>query len=139
MVKRLLAACFVLLITFLTVGVATAGKKEKATPKDETLVGSVSCAVVAPKPPQPIPGPNGVPLPPDPGQPAPGTNVVPSPINTVRDCLAKGGQVTFHPDNARTDLTIENPDLVKGHEWHRVSITGYPKGNFFHLMSLRAI
>jgi hypothetical protein len=137
--KTLLLTCVALLIAFLTVDTALAGKKEKATPKDETIVGSVSCTIAPPRPVTPIPGPNGVPLPPDPTQPAPGANVLPPPPGTVRECVGKGGQVTFHPDNARTDLVIENPDLVKGHEWHRVSITGYPIGNAFHIMSLRAI
>jgi hypothetical protein len=137
--KTLRLACFALLIAFLTIGVALAGKKEKATQKDETLLGTMSCTVAVAKHATPIPGPNGVPLPPDPTQPAPGANVVPPPPSSVRDCLAKGGQVTFHPDGGRTDLVIENPDLVKGHEWHRVSITGYPSGNSFHIMSLRSI
>ena len=137
--KTLLLACIALLVAFLTVGVAVAGKKEKATQKDETLLGTVACTVAAPRPATPIPGPNGVPLPPDPTQPAPGANVLPPPPSTVRECLTKGGQVTFHPDGGRTDLVIENPDLVKGHEWHRVSITGYPSGNVFHIISLRSI
>jgi hypothetical protein len=139
MIKAALLTCIALLIGFLTVGVAMAGKKEKATQKDETILGAVACDAVAPKPPPIIPGPNGVPQPPDATQPTPGAPVLPPPPSTVRDCIAQGGRVVFHPDVGRTDLVIENPDLVRGHEWHRVSITGYPNGNFFHLVSLRAI
>jgi hypothetical protein len=130
--KAALLSCVALLIALLTVGVAGAGKKEKIPPKEETLYGPVSCTVATPKSPTPTPGPNGA-------LPGPGANVVPQPINTVRDCLAKGGQVVIRPDGARADVPIENPELVKGHEWHRVSISGYLNGSFFHIMSLRSI
>jgi hypothetical protein len=139
MTKTVLLACVSLLVPFLTVDVATAGKKAPP-PKDETLLGIVSCTVAAPKPPAPVPGPSGVPLPVDPTQPVPPATVAPPPPpGTVKDCLAQGGQVMFHPDASRTDLVIENPDLIKGHEWHRVSITGYPIGNLFRIVSLRGI
>ena len=139
--KTVLLTCIVLVTVFFAVSTAHAGKKVKIKAKEETLLGIVSCTVAAPKPPTLIPGPNGVPqvLGADGTPVAPGTSVVPQPINTVRDCLAKGGQILFHPDGGRADMTIENPELVKGHEWHRVSISGYPNGALFHIMSLRQI
>jgi hypothetical protein len=133
MMKTVLVICVALLIAFFTVGVALAGKrKEKITKKEETLFGIVSCTVATPKSQTPTPGPNGA-------LPGAAANSVPQPINTVRDCLAKGGQVVFRADGGRSDIPIENPGAVKGHEWHRVSISGYLSGTLFHIMSLRSI
>jgi len=122
----------------LSAGAALGGKKVKVPITEETLYGPVACTVLPPPtvPTTPLPGPPGAPQ--NPGAPPPAPPP-PPPINTVRDCLTKGGKIVIHPDGAREDVTIENPDLVKGHEWHRVSITGYLNGTLFHIMSLRAI
>jgi hypothetical protein len=146
--KTTLLTCVALCFA-LSAGTALGGKKVKLPIKDETLYGPLSCAVVAPRttpvaPPPAPPAANGAPQNPAPNGavPAPGANPAPPPpppISTVRDCLAKGGRVVIHPDGGREDVPIENPELVKGHEWHRVSITGYLNGTLFHIMSLRAI
>ena len=141
MTKMTLSTAVVLSVAILAIGVAQAGKKEKSKITEETVLGAVSCTVAAPKPPTLVPGPNGVPQVAAPvGTTAgPTSSVVPQPINTVRDCLSRGGQVVIHPDGGRTDLAIDNPEVVKGHEWHRVSISGYLNGTLFHIMSLRRI
>lgn len=142
MIKITLSTCVALLAAIVAIGVAQAGKKEKAKITEETVLGAVSCTVAAPKPPTLVPGPNGVPQVAAPAGTTTGPTssvVVPQPISTVRDCLSKGGQVVIHPDGSRTELAIENPEMLKGHEWHRVSISGYLNGTLFHIMSLRRI
>lgn len=151
MMKKVLLTCFALLIAISPVDMALAGRRQQSTKKEkeETLLGTVSCMAAAAKAPTPAPAGNGA----TPGSgpnaatpavgingalPGPGT-VAPPRINTVRDCLANGGKVVIRPDAGHGDIPIENPEAIKGHEWHRVSISGYMNGSSFHIMSLRSI
>ena len=61
------------------------------------------------------------------------------PVVTLQDCLMHGGQVVLLPDGAPKPIFIENPEAVKGHEWHRLSISGYMRGAAFHIISVRII
>jgi hypothetical protein len=42
-------------------------------------------------------------------------------------------------DDSHDVLAIENPEAVKGHEGHRVLLTGEAGANGFHVYSLRII
>jgi hypothetical protein len=61
------------------------------------------------------------------------------PVVTLQDCLTHGGQVVLLPDGAPKPIFIENPDAIKGHEWHRLSISGFMRGAAFHIISVRII
>jgi hypothetical protein len=97
------------------------------------------------------PGANGVPqvpeanaLPQPPGgdgtAPNPAQNLLVSkPVVTLKDCLTHGGQVVLLPDGTPKPIIIDNPEAIKGHEWHRLSISGYTRGTAFHIISVRII
>lgn len=63
----------------------------------------------------------------------------PSDGDAVRKCLEKGGDTVIVVDNTRTVLIIDNPDSVKGHEGHRVLLTGDITAGTIHVYSLRII
>jgi hypothetical protein len=130
------------LIAFFTVSLALGAGKEKVSKKEETILGATSCTVTAIKAPVPVPGAN------NPPQGAPGGNQLPSattvvpppqPVTTVKACLANGGKVVIVADGAHEALSIENPDVISGHEWQRLSISGYRNGYAFHVISVRRI
>jgi hypothetical protein len=56
-------------------------------------------------------------------------------------CLVKGAQTVIVVDGSQQLLTIDNPDLVKGHECHHVLVTGDVNihTNTIHVYSLRII
>jgi hypothetical protein len=142
-----IAIAFLVLLS--SVVVVALGRKTVTAPKEETLLGPVSCTVAVAKAATQNPGvPGALQGPATNGAQNPGANAPqgpaaagtqPKPISTVKDCLANGGQVVMLPDGARNPVPIENPDAVKGHEWHRLSISGYMLGGAFHVTSLRVI
>ncbi len=82
---------------------------------------------------QPATAPNGT-------TPAPPlTNEPPKKILNYRDCLANGGLVVILPDGQSKTLILENPEIIQGHEWQRLSLSGYLKGTLFHVVSVRMI
>jgi hypothetical protein len=88
------------------------------------------------------PDPNALPQPPglDATAPIPAQNLsVSKPVVTFKDCLSHGGLVAIVPDGSKTPIIIDNPDVIKGHEWHRLSLSGYMKGAVFHIISVRVI
>ncbi len=42
----------------------------------------------------------------------------------VKKCLAAGAKVAFVPDGTQDVLIVDNPDSLKGHEGHHVTVTG---------------
>jgi hypothetical protein len=70
---------------------------------------------------------------------AKGTSPSPSDADTVKKCLDKGGLTVIIVDDTHRVLTIENPDAVKGHEGHRVLLTGDINAGTIHVYSLRII
>jgi len=42
----------------------------------------------------------------------------------VKKCLAAGAKVAFVPDFTQDVLIVDNPDSLKGHEGHHVTVTG---------------
>ena len=71
----------------------------------------------------------------NPPQPAP----KPQPIASVKDCLAANGQVVILPDGQTVPIVIDNPDVLEGHEWQRLSVSGYLVGANFRIVSVRII
>jgi hypothetical protein len=63
----------------------------------------------------------------------------PGDADAVRKCLDKGGLTVIVVDDTQQVLTIENPNAVKGHEGHRVLITGDIHENSIHVYSVRII
>ena len=59
--------------------------------------------------------------------------------DSVRKCLEKGGLTVIVLDNSHQVLTIDNPDAVRGHEGHRVLLTGDVTAGKLHVYSLRII
>jgi hypothetical protein len=87
-------------------------------------------------------GANAVPpaAPGDAASPTPAQNLsATKPIATLKDCLVHGGQVVMLVDGTQKGILIDNPDAIKGHEWHRLSISGYMRGSAFHVISVRII
>jgi hypothetical protein len=88
------------------------------------------------------PGANAVPQAPggDATSPAPAQNLsLTKPVVTLNDCLSHGGQVVMLVDGTQKGIVIDNPEAIKGHEWHRLSISGYTRGSAFHIISVRII
>ena len=56
-------------------------------------------------------------------------------------CLTKGAQLAIVVDGTQQLLTIDNPDMVKGHECHHVLVTGSVdrQASTVHIYSLRII
>lgn len=72
--------------------------------------------------------------------PAPAQNLLlTKPVATLKDCLSHGGQVVLLVDGAQKGIVIDNPEAIKGHEWHRLSLSGYTRGDAFHVISVRMI
>lgn len=42
----------------------------------------------------------------------------------VKKCLGAGAKVAFVPDGTQDVLIVDNPDSLKGHEGHHVTVTG---------------
>lgn len=85
-------------------------------PGEATIDGTVSCSVAPP----PKVSPTG-------------------PSDTVQDCLDRGGAVVIVEDGKDHGIAIDNPNAVKGYEGRRVSVSGYRKGDSFHVVSMRII
>jgi len=56
-------------------------------------------------------------------------------------CLVKGAQLVIVVDVTQQILTIDNPDVVKGHECHHVLLTGdiNTHTSVIHIYSLRIL
>jgi len=42
----------------------------------------------------------------------------------AKSCIAAGEKVAFVPDGTQDVLIVDNPDALKGHEGHHVTVTG---------------
>jgi hypothetical protein len=52
-------------------------------------------------------------------------------------CLSKGAKAVIVTDKDQKVLAIDNPDAVKGHEGHHVSVTGTVTGDSVHIDSMK--
>ena len=120
MKKMLLIAGVLLLwciVAALTLAGATGGSTEGTKAKTATVSGYVSDSVCGTK------------------GPAVGY------ADCTNKCLVKGAQLVIVVDQSQAILTIDNPDVVKGHECHHVLVTGdiNTHTNVIHIYSLRIL
>jgi hypothetical protein len=63
------------------------------------------------------------------------------PMATDHDCAAKciggGGKAVFVNDKDKSVWPIDNPDSIKGHEGHHVTVSGSTANNTLHIDSLK--
>jgi len=55
----------------------------------------------------------------------------------AKKCLAAGEKVAFVPDGTQDVLIVDNPDSLKGHEGHHVTITGTMDKKTIHVESVK--
>lgn len=51
-------------------------------------------------------------------------------------CLNKGAKAVIVTDGDQKVLNVDNPDAVKGHEGHHVSVTGTVTGDTIHITNV---
>ncbi len=54
-------------------------------------------------------------------------------------CLAKGAKVAIVTDGDSKVLTVDNPDVLKGHEGHHISATGTVTGDSIHVDNMKML
>jgi len=119
--KRVMVRACSVAIALLTVLLAVAGangrKKTNQTPED-TVLGTVSCTVAAPRPP---------------------AGATQTPPDSVQLCLDRHGVIVVIQEPRDEAIPIDNPETLKGYEGRRVSVSGYKNGDNFHIISVRII
>ncbi len=54
----------------------------------------------------------------------------------AKKCAEAGAPMVFVSDKDKTVLKLDNPEAVKGHEGHHVSVSGSVKGDTLHITKL---
>jgi hypothetical protein len=54
-------------------------------------------------------------------------------------CLGKGAKAVIVTDADQKVLTVDNPDVLKGHEGHHVAVTGQVTGDSIHVGSVKML
>jgi hypothetical protein len=54
-------------------------------------------------------------------------------------CLGKGGKAVIVTDGDQKVVNVDNPDALKGHEGHHVSVTGAMTGDSIHVDSVKML
>jgi len=54
-------------------------------------------------------------------------------------CLAKGAKAVIVTDGDQKVMAVDNPDVLKGHEGHHVSVTGTVTGDSVHIDSVKML
>jgi hypothetical protein len=57
----------------------------------------------------------------------------------MNKCLAKGAKAVIVTDGDQKVLTVDNPDVLKGHEGHHIAATGAVTGDSIHINSVKMI
>ncbi|MGA8151107.1 MAG: hypothetical protein WB952_09170 [Terriglobales bacterium] len=57
----------------------------------------------------------------------------------MKKCIAKGAKVVIITDGDQKVLTVDNPDVLKGHEAHHVAATGTVTGDSIHIDSVKML
>ena len=57
----------------------------------------------------------------------------------MTQCMGKGAQAVIVSDADQKVITVDNPDAVKGHEGHHVSVTGAMNGSSIHIDSVKML
>jgi hypothetical protein len=55
----------------------------------------------------------------------------------TKKCLAAGAKVVVVTDKDQKILAVDNPDALKGHEGHHVTVSGHVTGDSIHVMSVK--
>ena len=54
-------------------------------------------------------------------------------------CLGKGAKAVIVTDGDQKIVNVDNPDTLKGHEGHHVSVTGTVTGDSVHIDSVKML
>jgi hypothetical protein len=54
-------------------------------------------------------------------------------------CLNKGAKAVIVTDADQKVLTVDNPEVLKGHEGHHVAVTGQVNGDSIHIGSVKML
>jgi len=57
----------------------------------------------------------------------------------VKKCEDKGAKLVVVTDTDKKVLTVDNPDVLKGHEGHHVAVTGTVTGDSIHVDSTKML
>jgi len=57
----------------------------------------------------------------------------------MKKCLSKGAKAVIVTDGDQKVLTVDNPDVLKGHEGHHVAATGIVNGDSIHIDSVKML
>ena len=57
----------------------------------------------------------------------------------MKKCLSKGAKAVIVTDGDQKVLTVDNPDILQGHEGHHVAVTGQVTGDSIHIQSLKML
>ncbi len=57
----------------------------------------------------------------------------------MQKCMAKGAKAVIVSDSDHKVLTVDNPDVLKGHEVHHVAATGTVTGDSIHIDSVKML
>jgi hypothetical protein len=55
----------------------------------------------------------------------------------AKKCIAAGEKMAFVPDGTQDVLIVDNPDSLKGHEGHHVTVTGKMDKKTIHVDSVK--
>jgi type 1 fimbria pilin len=54
-------------------------------------------------------------------------------------CLGKGAKAVIVTDSDQKVVTVDNPDVLKGHEGHHVAVTGELTGDSIHIENVKML
>jgi type 1 fimbria pilin len=54
-------------------------------------------------------------------------------------CLGKGAKAVIVTDSDQKVVSVDNPDVLKGHEGHHVAVTGEMTGDSIHIENVKMI
>lgn len=57
----------------------------------------------------------------------------------MKKCLAKGAKAVIVTDGDQKVLTVDNPDVLKGHEGHHIAATGEVTGDSIHIENVNML
>jgi hypothetical protein len=57
----------------------------------------------------------------------------------MQKCVAKGAKAVIVTDGDQKVLTVDNPDVLKGHEGHHIQATGTVTGDSIHIDNMKML
>lgn len=57
----------------------------------------------------------------------------------MKKCLDKGAKAVIVTDGDQKIVAVDNPDVLKGHEGHHVSVSGAMTGDSIHIDSVKML